>query len=84
MQFPTPLVVKETDSVIRTHPRIDPAEKRKQSWVAVVPISSAFIYLTDEKTPSVKQIGYILLDKYVAVHQDESMRKEAEKEVDGL
>lgn len=84
MQFPTPLVVKETDSVIRTHSGVDPAEEGQEPGVAVVPVASTFPYLADEKTPSVKQIGYILLDKYVAVHQDESVRKETKKEVDGL
>ena len=84
MQFPTPLVIEETDSVVGTHSGIDPAKKRKQSRIAVVPVIAAFPYLPDKKTPPIKQVGDILLDKDVAVHQYESVRKETEKEIDGL
>ena len=84
MQFPTPLVIEETDTVVGTHSGIDPAKKRKQSRIAVVSVIAAFPYLPDKKVSSVEQVGDILLDEDVAVHQHEPVRKETKKEVDGL
>ena len=84
MQFPTPLVVEETDAIVGTHPGVYPTEKRKQSRIAVVPIIAAFLYLPDKKVSPVEQVRDILLDQDVTVHQHEPVRKETKKEIDGL
>ena len=75
IQPPASSSVEEADTIVRTHPYIKPAEKRKQSRVTVVPVILSVSLLPDKQISIIEQIGNVALDKDIAVHENKPIRK---------